>query len=802
MDVQIPADQVVLDSQPAPAPDAQAAPEIPSDQVVLDSDKYSTPGQTAAAHAEAVGRGLAGPVSTLTERLLGVPSEDIKGREEANPEAKLTEAATFGVSALAGVGEAELVARAGAEAARAAEAAGVASKLARSALRTGVETAIMQSGDEAHKMIVGDPASASDVALAAGIGLIGGAALESVPTLWRAGKEAAVNRWLRTAGDAAVEARPSLATEAAKKAGKGLFGIPESATESYLKDVKGVQAASDDLWTVADKLPKAVSDTSDFSSQFSRAARETLSDVRDVPSEGIIERLKSVPGKEAESIVEKLEQDLAARNADVSMSPDRTNLTEREVRDAMDQLSRDVNFEAVLPTAEKAALRRAYGEMNEVLRAKNPAYAEAMGLSAKNVTLKQNLVQKLRLVKDYSSEFGYKATDTTVSRLKDLARSDKRDVADILTSLKQLGHDDLAAEVKNTLTKQAFQKDATRGGRLTVLGGTTGAGIGHASGIPGAAGVGAAAGSWLGAMADRYGPQAYFQVLGKMAERAPEALGLNRLKGDRASLPLARAILSQESSASGARAAVDYTAAVVAGQNRVTKAVRAAMERGGLSLVGLKADDKAKERVGKAAAALQDRPQDALAQQNDLARHMPDNAASLVAAKTRALTYLTSLKPKPPHGLPFDDTHVDLMAERRYQRALGVATSPLSVLYHVQKGTLEPEHVADLHAMYPSLHAFMRKAAFSQVVDVKHVDRKPNYSVRQGMSMLMGEPLDSTFLPSNMQAAQLTHLAKSSSQPRSVPAPKPKSIKSSLSKVAEGHATSDQAAAARSQGGY
>ncbi len=800
----IPNDQVTLDPQPQAAPDSPAsAPEIDPSQVQIDADPYATPLQTGIAHAEAAGRGLVGPLATLGERMLGVPKEDIKAREAANPEAAATEAATFGVSALTGVGEAALVGKIGAEAAKTAEATSAAGKIARAALRSGVETALVQSGDEVHRMILGDPASASDVALAAGMGLVGGAALESVPVGWNAAKAATVGKWLRTAGDAVVQAEPG-PVNIAKKLGKGLFDIPEAATESYLKDVKGVQAASDDLWSVAEKLPKAVSDVGAEAKDLSKRGRAALTEVREIPSEGILDTLKSVPGKQAEKAVQSLEEELSARRASVDLKPGADNLTEREVRGAMDTIRKDVNWNAQLPTPEKAALRSAHGVMNDILRSRNPVYAEEIGQSAKNMSLKENLIKKLRLMKDYSAEHGFKATDTTVSRLKDLSRADKRDVADILTSLKELGHEDLATEVKNTLTKQAFEKDATRGSRLTLLGGATGAGLGGATGIPGAQYAGGVLGSWLGSMADRYGPKAYYDVLGKLAERAPEALGIGRLKAAHATLPLARAILSDESSASGAKAAVDYTAAVAAGESRMRRAVESAMQRGGLSLAGLKPDTKVVDKVKKAVDRQEKNPTAALETKNDLSRHMPENATSLVAAKTRVLSYLSTLKPKAIPALPFDDHQVDAASESRYERALQIAASPLSVLHHVQRGTLEPDQVKDLSAMYPPLVKALREKVFARMVDVKHKDEKPDYHVRQSLSLLMGTPLDSTFTPANMQAMQATYATAAAKRAQGQPEgpKKPGRIKSSLSKVGEGHATSDQAAATRSQGGY
>lgn len=774
--------------------------EIPSDQVTLDSDKYGTPGQTALAHLEAVGRGLAGPVATAAETGLGLTTpEDIKGRSAANPSTALTEAGTFGASMLGGVGEAELVARAGAKAAEMAEAASVTSRAVKMALRTGVETAIMQGGDEVNKMILGDPASAADVALASGIGLIAGGALGSVPALWKATKDRTVGRWLRTAGDAVSEAEKTpFAEQVAKKVGKTLFDVPEAATEGYLKDVEGVQKASGDLWDVAEKLPKAVSEVGEASGKLSKEARGLLSEERSIPFSQVAEAVEAVPSKRAAAELETLRGGIDVRNADISPVKSPYNVTEHEVRGLMDELAKDTNFNAPLPTAEKASLRQAYGTLNDMLKTANPDYAKAIGQSAEQVRLKQDLVKKLRLVKDYSSEHGFKPTDTTVSRLKDLSRADKRDVKDILDSLKKLGHDDLATEVKNTLIKQAFTKDATRGSRLVNTGAISGAALGHMSGIPGGAVIGGTAGSWLGAAADKYGAKAYYDVLGKLAKRAPQELGATGLKSHHIAIPLSRSILAEEPSASGAKAAIDYTKAVVSGESKISNAVRATVEKDGGSLIHLEPSKSDKDKIRKVAEAAENDPSMMLNQRNELADHMPDNAQELTASKARVLSYLSTLKPRPINGLAFDEPYTDTAAENRYDRALEVAASPLVVMKHVQQGTLELDHVKDFNSMYPELGKFVRSKIFNGIVNAKNAEIKPSYKVRQGLSLLLGEPLDSSFTPQSIAAAQETFQSLPSAQQ---PQQQVTKTKSHLSKLSQAYATGDQAAAMRTKNG-
>lgn len=82
-------DGAVVSLDPSLAPLAAHNGYVPAspEQVsqYLAQQKYGTTGQSVAAGAEAIGRGLTLGLSTVAERAVGVPAEDIAGREAANP---------------------------------------------------------------------------------------------------------------------------------------------------------------------------------------------------------------------------------------------------------------------------------------------------------------------------------------------------------------------------------------------------------------------------------------------------------------------------------------------------------------------------------------------------------------------------------------------------------------------------------------------------------------------------------------------------------------------------------------------
>lgn len=185
----------------APAP-TQGQPQSPDALPSFDAtnpvgeDKYSTPTQTALAGAEGLAKGILGPIPAAVEKFVGVPAEDIRGREEAHPYIHGgAEATGFVGSMLTGVGEAALLGHAGEAAAKAVGLAAPVSYAARvgsAAVRQAAEMAVLQSGNEIHKNILNDPQSSSEsaianIGLAAAIGGAGGAFLTgAVSPIWSA----------------------------------------------------------------------------------------------------------------------------------------------------------------------------------------------------------------------------------------------------------------------------------------------------------------------------------------------------------------------------------------------------------------------------------------------------------------------------------------------------------------------------------------------------------------------------------------------------------------------------------------
>lgn len=175
-----------------------------------------------------------------------------------------------------------------------------------------------------------------------------------------------------------------------------------------------------------------------------------------------------------------------------------------------------------------------------------------------------------------------------------------------------------------------------------------------------------------------------------------------------------------------------------------------------------------------------------------LAAMYPAQNQMLTATKGRVSQYLNSLRPQDPSKLMFDKGYEDKAKERTYRSALSVANAPVSVLTHVKKGTLQPEHMQHLQSMYPELHDHMSKKITEKLMKHQHDDeKKPNYRTQQALSLFLGAHLTSALSPASIQAAQAV-FAPQQPQQQQTPQGKPKKSTNSLSKISKDYQTASQ----------
>lgn len=197
--------------------------------------------------------------------------------------------------------------------------------------------------------------------------------------------------------------------------------------------------------------------------------------------------------------------------------------------------------------------------------------------------------------------------------------------------------------------------------------------------------------------------------------------------------------------------------------------------------------------------------QNALSQGQDLSPDLlsqihPQQNLLLQTAKGRISGYLNSIKPQENIAkLAFDDAPDQTEAKKNYEEALNIANSPLSILDHLQKGTIDPLHVKHFSAMYPEVNDLLQKKLTEKIIEAQLNGEKPNYIIRQGLSLLMGTDLSSELKPMNIQAAQATFQSQQAPPQTAQQTSKPKKSTSKLSKTEQSFLTSNQALTSRQQ---
>lgn len=134
----------------------------------------------------------------------------------------------------------------------------------------------------------------------------------------------------------------------------------------------------------------------------------------------------------------------------------------------------------------------------------------------------------------------------------------------------------------------------------------------------------------------------------------------------------------------------------------------------------------------------------------------PEFNSAVVRSASSAAQFIKSLEPRKPQTLPFDSgvkdppsAHVDI-----YNHVLKVTEQPLYVLHKVKNGTVIPEEIQAVQTIYPDLYQRLQNQITEHLVDAKNNGATIPYKTKIGLSAFLGSPIDTTFTPESIQAAQ------------------------------------------------
>lgn len=262
--------------------------------------------------------------------------------------------------------------------------------------------------------------------------------------------------------------------------------------------------------------------------------------------------------------------------------------------------------------------------------------------------------------------------------------------------------------------------------------------------------VGAHEGGWKGALAGLAGELA-------VGELAPaSSIALLKWMGS-----------NQETDALGVKAAAQYVANSYKGQTALSGAISSLFKSGSLmAKSGLSATlaknlistPEDRQKVEDLAQKVKNQPEYLSSNlRGHLGAYMPDHQTALASAIATPLQYCNQIRPQATRQTPLSPKLPPAPADvARYQRCLGFAAKPLSILQYIQNGSLHASDVKDLENMYPSLTTHIRSKLMQAVTEAETNGQTIPYKTRMGISLFLGQPMDSTMMPQNIMAAQIS----------------------------------------------
>lgn len=131
----------------------------------------------------------------------------------------------------------------------------------------------------------------------------------------------------------------------------------------------------------------------------------------------------------------------------------------------------------------------------------------------------------------------------------------------------------------------------------------------------------------------------------------------------------------------------------------------------------------------------------------------PNVAPHIHSAAINAIQFLNGKLPHAGNELLQDKDIQPSKAQKKAWLDLHeTVNNPLSVLDHVENGTLTGHHLEAMQSVYPDLHQEMRQKIQEQLGQIKVKGQTLPYAKRQSISKFIGQPLDSTMTQPNMMA--------------------------------------------------
>lgn len=748
-------------------PKQTAAPDfIPDKEFHSDSEPYETPGQQILTGIEGAAKGVVGPIAPIAEQVLNKqifnqsPEETnkhMRAREEANPTiSKVSEGAALLGSMYFGVGEAGLIAKAGNALEKGIQGASLASKVGSGAAKAAVENMLFQGSDEASKMIMQDPTASNQTALTH-IGLAGllGGSLGGALEVGHAAFKAPMGKL----GQIIEDFKGRMAEHTTT-------GDPATALHQELTDhYNNIKQVADEVYgptgIKAADIQKAMPETMSKEIVNSTALNSTTFD-------NTIDKMSKDAYRYPPRLTSKLVEDIQNYNKIVGQAH-----TPGEVFNATQELKQQVQSYAkydkfVKPTDEaydfvKESKKLAFdlrnqledkaiwGKAAERQQAINKAFVDfqpALKDFEKKFTSEvsgEKIVDPGK-VQSYINSIGKSSAEIKQSMLSNYLQASEKYQHVIDKSHVNLG---LESPIVNSPLNTAYGtlNKKTTGAKLADI--FINKGLSDAGGKTMGAAVGAAASHGLG-ISHEIGALIGAHALGPFFSSVLPAL--------------AKPLMSIASHPGAFKQASEYGASVAKGERLLNKGIRNVFEDDkDVIPPSQMPTDKDTAKLDKILNGLRVNANALLNMGGMTGHYLPEHMAPMSAMASNVTQFLNSQRPQTTPDMPLD-SHIKAAPYQAndYNRLLKLAQQPLMALDMMKKGTLNHHDVQAIQTMYPQLYSKMVQKLTAEIVNHKDKKKLIPYKTRMGLSLFVGQPLDSTMSQPSIFATQI---GKSSAQP-------------------------------------
>lgn len=766
---------------------------IPDDQFHSDNEPYETPGQQVLTGLEGAAKGIAGPIAPITEQVLNKqlfnqePEETNKhmlAREKANPTiSKVSEGAALLGSMYFGVGEAGLIAKAGEALTKGIQGATLASKVGSGAAKAAVENMLFQGSDEASKMLMQDPESSSQTAIAhIGLaGLLGGAlggGLELVKApLGKLGQ--VMEDFKGRMGEHTTTGDP--ATALTQELTDHYNNIRQVADDVY--GPSGIKEA--DIEKAMPEMSNKIASSVDVNSQVVDSAIEKMS-----------KDAYRYPPRLTSKIVDDLAQ-FKKLTAEAQTPTEIFNATQ-ELKQQLQSYAKFDKF--IKPTddaydfvreSKKLAFdlrnhledKVVWGKAAERQQAINKAYTEFQG-PLKDFEKKfteevdgEKIISPGK-VQTYINSVGKASAEIKKSMLANFLTESEKYQKVIGESHANLG---IPSPIVHSPLNQAWAtiNKKTTGAKLADI--FINKGLSDAGGKTMGAAIGAAASHGLG-ISKEIGALIGAHALGPFFSSVLPAL--------------AKPLMSLASHPGAFKEVSEYGASVAKGERLLNKGIRNVFEDDkDVIHPSQMPTDKDTAKLDKILNGLRVNANALLDMGGNIGHYLPNHMAPMTAMASNTAQFLNSQRPQTTPDMPLD-SHIKAAPYQAndYNRLLKLAQQPLMALDMMKKGTLNHHDVQAIQTMYPQLYGKMVQKLTSEIVNHKDKSKLIPYKTRMGLSLFVGQPLDTTMTQPSIMATQIGKSSAQSSQSVSQPQKPPSgSSTKELTKAPAANRTPSQA---------